>query len=114
MRLDQRFGAVGDRQVGGIGGVQEPDRQRRVVGGERQPGGEQQPVAGDLAAGRDAPQRDLQRVLAAAGAVGLDAVGQFGLDATDPQRRQPASEHLAVERVRQAHRRPAARRHDRR
>ena len=69
----------------------------------------QQPLAGDLAARGDPPQGDLQHVLAAAGAVGLDHVGQLGLDAPQPQRRQAGPQHLAVERVGQAHGRPPAR-----
>ena len=113
VRLDEHLGAIESRQIAGgrrgVAGVDEADGQRRVVAGERQPGGPQQPLAGDLAARGDPPEGDLQDVLAAAGAVGLDDVGQLGLDAAQPQRRQPGPQHLAVERVGEPHGRPAAR-----
>ena len=45
-------------------GVDQADGERRVVAGERQAGGTQQLVAGDLPTGGDAPQGDLDDVLA--------------------------------------------------
>ena len=48
------------------------------MAGERQPGRAQQLLAGHDSARGDAPQGDLDDVLAATGAVGLDDVGQLG------------------------------------
>ena len=65
-------------------------------------------------AGGDAPQGDLDDVLAAPRPVALDDVGQLLLDPPEPQRRHARPQHLAVQRVRQAHRRAPAGDHHRR
>lgn len=88
-------------------------RQVRVVPRECQPRRLEELLAGDPTAGSDAPQGDLHDVLAAAGAVGLDDVGELLLDPPQPQRRHPCPEHLAVQRVGQAQRRALARHDDR-
>ena len=67
-------------------------------------------IAGDAAAGRDPPQGDLHDVLAPPCAVALDDVGELVLDPSQPQRRQPGPQHLAVERVGEAHGGPPSRR----
>ena len=114
--LDEHLGPVAGGDVARRPAIASIRRigERRVVAGERQPGGAQQRLAGDRAAGGDPPEGDLDDVLAAAGAVGLDDVGELGVDAAQPQRRQPGAQHLAVQRVGQAHGGPPARGDDRR
>ena len=114
MGLGQRLGPLPGGAVAGVGGrLQEADGQRRIAPDQRQAGRAEQPLVGDVAARAEAPQRDLHRILASAGAVGLDDVGQLLLDATQAQRREPGPQDLAVERVGQAHGGAPARRDDR-
>ena len=82
--------------------VDQTHRQRRVAADERQPGGVQQLTAGNLTAGVDPPEGDLDDVLTPSRPASLDEVGQLLVDPSQAQRRQPGPEHLAVQRVRQA------------
>ncbi len=95
-----------------VGSTQQLDRQRRLVCGEGQASGAQQALTGDLPTRRHAPERDQQSVLASLRSVSLDDVGQLGLDPAQPQGRQPGAQHLAVQRMGEPNRHPAARRHD--
>ena len=64
-------------------------RQRRVAADERQPGGVQQLAAGNLTAGVDPPEGDLDDVLAPPRPASFDEVGQLLVDPPQAQRRQP-------------------------
>ena len=114
VRLDQHLGPIAHRH-------------RAVVRDRRdQPDGQRRSRVPPAPAGRprtsrspgtrppdgDPPQRDLDHVLAPAGAVGLDDLGQLGLDPAPAQRRQAGAEHLAVQRVGQAERGPPPGGHD--
>ena len=113
VRLDQHLGALTRLDGAVVGRVHESRGQHGVVADQGQPRGLEEAVTRHPAARGDAPHRHLDHVLAAPRAAGLDEVGQLLLDAAPPQGRQPLAQHLAVQRVGQAHRGATPRRHER-
>ena len=81
------------------------------MSGKRQPRRPEELIARYSPAGRDPPERDLDDILTPARSVALDDVGEFLLDPPESQRRHASPEHLAVQRMGEAERRPPVRRH---
>ena len=83
------------------------------MSGERQSCRPQELIARHPSARRDPPEGDLDDVLTPSCTVALDDVGELLLDPSEPQRRHAGPQHLAVQRVGEAKRRPPIRHHHR-